>query len=453
MNIYRPIKEVALGLCLACFVSPSLKAQTATTDSSQATPAAASKQNEIDILKGAIQTDQAQTPAPATPAAPAAPEPAPAAPAPLTTPAMTGPLAGAPPLIFDAGPFGKVAVNGILSGFGMVQDKHVPGDSEGVDDLSNGLVWIQKTDGKFQFYIQAGAYNIQAIVSPFVKTTSQITNLYGPVPVAYLKLAPTKTTSILIGELPTLIGAEYTFSFENMNIERGLLWNQETAISRGVQLNQAIGKYVNASFSYNDGFYSNRYTWLSGLLSFTKGPSTIAFVAGGNLKEKNYYTSATPIQNNGAIYDVLYTFTKGSLVINPYFQYTTVPTAPAVGITQGASTKSGAVLVSKGFKKGFSLAGRWEYIASTSGTMFVGDPEEGEEVPMNLLFGPGSSATTVTVTPTWQKGGFFIRGEFSWIHAMDTTPGFAFGPLGLDKDQPRGAVEIGFLFGDNILKK
>ena len=73
-----------------------------------------------------------------------------------------------------------------------------------------------------------------------------MTNLYGPVPTAYLKLVPTKTTSILIGELPTLIGAEYTFSFENMNIERGLLWNQENAISRGIQLNQAIGKYLAA---------------------------------------------------------------------------------------------------------------------------------------------------------------------------------------------------------------
>jgi len=31
----------------------------------------------------------------------------------------------------------------------------------------------------------------------------------------------------MAAKLPTLIGAEYTFTFENMNIERGLLWNQE----------------------------------------------------------------------------------------------------------------------------------------------------------------------------------------------------------------------------------
>jgi len=41
-----------------------------------------------------------------------------------------------------------------------------------------------------------------------------VSNLYGPVPVAYLKLQAGKNTSILVGQLPTLIGAEYTFTFE-----------------------------------------------------------------------------------------------------------------------------------------------------------------------------------------------------------------------------------------------
>jgi hypothetical protein len=73
--------------------------------------------------------------------------------------------------------------------------------------------------------------------------------------------------SILIGELLTLIGAEYTFTFENMNIERGLLWNQENAVNRGIQVNGSFGK-LSASLSWNDGFYSNRYTWLTGSLAY-----------------------------------------------------------------------------------------------------------------------------------------------------------------------------------------
>lgn len=44
----------------------------------------------------------------------------PAAPTPLPTPAIVGPLQGQPPFMFDAGPFGKIAVNGILKRHGHV---------------------------------------------------------------------------------------------------------------------------------------------------------------------------------------------------------------------------------------------------------------------------------------------------------------------------------------------
>src|ERR1035437_9173673 len=93
----------------------------------------------------------------------------------------------------------------------------------------------------------------------FLATDKTVTDLYGPLPVGFLKLAPGKNPSIMIGALPTLMGAESTFTFQNMNIERGLLWNQENAITRGIQVNQTMGKFT-ASLSWNDGFYSNRYS-------------------------------------------------------------------------------------------------------------------------------------------------------------------------------------------------
>jgi hypothetical protein len=73
-----------------------------------------------------------------------------------------------------------------------------------------------------------------------------------------------------------------------MNIARGLLWNQETAISRGIQVNQTMGK-VTASLSWNDHFYSNRYSWLSGSLTYASQPRAIAeigFIFGNNIVEK-----------------------------------------------------------------------------------------------------------------------------------------------------------------------
>src|SRR5689334_13590097 len=65
---------------------------------------------------------------------------------PLPTPAFTGPLQEQPPAMFDAGPFGKLAVNGVLSGTGLWQSNHVLGDEPTQAALSNGQIFIQKAD-------------------------------------------------------------------------------------------------------------------------------------------------------------------------------------------------------------------------------------------------------------------------------------------------------------------
>ncbi len=380
----------------------------------------------------------AQAPAPPADQAAAA-----AAPAPLTTPAVTGPLAWLPPANFDAGPFGKVSANGIVTGFGRWQDNHVPGDDTGQAALSNGQIFLQKADGKVQYFIQVGAYTLPSLGTPFLAADKTVSDFFGPVPVAFLKLQAGKTTQFLVGSLPTLMGAEYTFTFENMNIERGLLWNQENAVNRGIQVNQTLGKYFTASLSWNDGYYSNRYSWLTGSLTYTKGPHSIIFAGMGNAGQTAYQTVATPVQNNSMMYALIYTYTKGAWIIQPYYQYSDVPTNPAVGVMKGAKTNGGALLVNHTFKHGFSLPGRVEYITSS------GNIEDGT---VNLLYGPGSNATSVTVTPTIQKGGFFFRGDLSWTHVGSYIPGDAFGKNGTNGNQARAVGEIGFIFGNNIEK-
>jgi hypothetical protein len=243
-----------------------------------------------------------------------------------------------------------------------------------------------------------------------------------------------------VGALPTLIGAEYTFTFENMNIERGVLWNQENAVNRGVQINDTFKK-LSLSLSWNDGFYSNVYNWLSGSAAYAfNGSNTLAFVAMGNAGQTTSTSAATPfLQNNGSIYNVLYTYSHESLMIEPYFQYTHVPANTKLGIPKSGSTDGGALLLNYNFKHGVSLAVRPEYIVSSGSTT---DP-----LALNLLgYGPGSKAFAFTVTPAYQKGGFFLRGDISLVDARSLTPGDAFGKAGLNSKQTRGVLEAGFMF-------
>jgi hypothetical protein len=410
-------------------------ASSTTTASNRADTVLVAENDAKDTAASTADAPQDQgTPAPA-----AAPATAPA-PMPLSSPSMTAPLSTAIPHEISAGPFGKLEVTGILSGGGMTEGSPVFGDHNTHWDLSNAQIFVQKTSGWFQFYLQGGAYNILALGAPFIGTGTQIDQIYGPLPVGYIKLVK-GGFSVEAGELPTLIGAEYTFSFENMNIERGLLWNQEPAISRGIQLNEAYKK-LSLSFAYTDGFFSNRYTSLSGSLAYAiNAANTISFVASGNAGTYNKATLATPfLQNNSQVYNVIYTYTKGNFLVTPYYQYTSVPKNTGIGIAESTHSNGGAILANYNFKHGFSLAGRAEYIKSSGS---ASDPNS-----ISVLYGPGSGAFSFTVTPTYQKDGFFIRGDFSYVHLTGLTPGFGLGfkPDGTGVNQPRGAIEAGIMF-------
>ncbi len=388
----------------------------------------------------------AQTPTPpsATPAPPPAASPAtPPAAATVTLPApgMSGPLALNPaPFSIDLGPAGKTYISGVVSGLGLVQNNPVPGDQNGHLDVSNGQLILQKTDGLVQYYVQVGAYSLPALGTQYISATSghAMSDFYGAVPEAFIKIAPTSNFSIEAGKLPSLIGAESTFTFENMNIERGLLWNQEPAISRGVQANYTAGPVVFA-LSLNDGYYSDRFNWVSGSAVWTiNSANTLTLAAGGNAGTTGYSNLATPLaQNNGSIYNIIYTHTAGPWTITPYFQAAHIGKDPSIGITNEAETFGGAVLANYAFSPNWSLAGRVEYIAST-GSLSNGSP--------NLLYGPGSRAMSLTMTPTFQYNRFFARGEFSFVKAFDTTAGFALGSGLNSTNQVRGLLETGVLF-------
>ena len=379
----------------------------------------------------------------APPPAAAAPAEAPPAAAPastaLTTPSMTGPLVANPNPIAYETEFGKVYVSGMISGLGIVQANASPGDHDRID-ISNGQVILQKTDGFFQFYAQAGIYSFPALGTAYFSAERTTGNTFSPLPVAYIKLQPTDEFSVQAGKLPTLIGAESSFTFQNMNIERGLLWNQENLVNRGVQANYTAGPLA-YSVSLNDGFYSDSYNWLIGSVAWTiDKANTLTFVGGGNFDhtDKNRFLKTPFFQNNGDIFNAIYTYNAAPWTITPYFQYTSVPASPFNGALRGAETYGGAILASYGFTDNFSLAGRAEIIGST------GSAASGSANPLG--YGPGSSAFSFTLTPTWQEGIYFLRGEGSVVQISSVAPGAGFGKTGSSKTQGRFLVEAGLIF-------
>jgi len=386
----------------------------------------------VSIVALRAGTALAQTAAPA--AAPAAP-----ATVSLPTPGMSAPLALNPnPYVLNVGPLGNWYVTGALSGIGFVQNNPAASDETARLDLDNGQVFIQKTDGILQFYAQAGVYTLPTVGSAYVPVTDTSHDYFGVVPQAFLKLVPDASFTIEAGKLPTLIGAESTFTFENIDIERGLLWNQEPAVSRGVQLTYTKNT-VTLNVSLNDGYYSNTYNWVSGSLAWAmNSASTLTFAGGGNLGHTDTSTFATPLaQNNSSIYNVIYTYSNGPWTITPYLQASVVDANASLGFTQAADSYSGAVLANYAFSPKFSLGGRFEYI-TTTGSAADGAP--------SLLYGAGSKAFSITATPTYQFNRFYVRGDVSYVQADGITPGDGFGKDGTGKEQVRGVLEVGVLF-------
>lgn len=356
-----------------------------------------------------------------------------------------GPTLGANPNPenIDLGPWiGKVYATGVVSGLGFWQSNPVLGDNDGYADISNGMVFVQTASGPVQFVAQAGIYSIPALSEPYTRASDLNKLLWGPLPLAYVKFVPNDAFSVLIGRLPSLLGSEWDFTFQNVNIERGLLWNQENSVNQGIQVNYTVGP-VDLSLSLNDGFFSGNFDWLTGSATYTiNSNNSLTFSAGGNFGSNSLDSFGTPIaQNNSVIYDLIYDGTWGPWTLAPYVQYTHVPDNSAlksVGFTHDASTVGVAVNVAYSFNDNWKLGARGEYISS-SGSLADGAPDL-------LTGGPGANNWSITLTPSYQYKIFFARAEFSYVGLGSPTPEYAFGKAGTDTSQVRVLFETGVIF-------
>ncbi len=380
----------------------------------------------------------------------------------LIGPAYGGVIKANPnPTCFAVGALGDIYVGGALTGYGYTQNNPFPtafappgyaADRAARFDVSNLQGWIQKPEGTFQFFIQGGLYAIPGLGVQNLSALDQTDLLFTPLPVAFGKIQINDAWSVQGGRMPTIIGSEAPFTFQNLNINRGLLFAQENVINHGVQLNWAEGPW-SVSVAGTDGFFSGEISWFTGNVAYKIDDSNTIGVNGGvNLGRQNVlakslrYQFATPLnQQNSGIFNINYTYSNGPWIITPYFQYTNVEADPRIGILQSASTYGGALLAAYSFTDNFALAGRVEYEEQTgvrgSGTT-------------SLLYGAGSNAFSVTITPTFTWDRYFLRLEYAHVELggitrgsiANGTLGTGFGRDGNRTSQDRYMVETGITF-------
>ncbi|KQP18927.1 hypothetical protein ASF27_03775 [Methylobacterium sp. Leaf102] len=360
------------------------------------------------------------------------------------------------PACLTIGGLGDIYFGGAVTGYAYTQTNQfafsavpqIASDRAGRVDFSNLMGTIQKADGPFQFYAAFGAYTIPGLGLPILSAFDQTNLLYSPIPIVFGKYVFNDNWSIQGGRMPTLIGSELPFTFQNLNISRGLLFNQENVINQGVQVNYSDGPW-SASFAATDGFYSGEINWVTGAIVYKiDAANTIGINGGTHFNNFNSalqnprFQFATPLSvQNSSIVSANYTYADGPVIVTPYVQYTNVERNAVLGLG-GAETIGGAILASYAFTDNFALAGRFEYISQSGNSA----SPFGLGQTTSVLYGPGSSALSFTVTPTFTFDRYFLRGEFSTVQLYDITPGLGFGRTGLKTSQERYMIETGITF-------
>ena len=394
----------------------------------------------LTFSAAAVRADQS-TPAPA----PVIHSPAPTTP----TPSASASTSPSPQPSSTSLTLGPLTIDGVLSGFTSYTsginasgslDTANGQDRASRGDLSNAFVIVNKAAGTLRYGFAAGAYSIPVLgfaLNPTLQNGAN-TSLYTALPSVYLMYAPTASFNIEAGKLPTFTGQESTYTYENPNIERGIIWNMETAVSRALRLNLTGSKF-NAGLEADDGFYSGNRLGVQGQLTNTPNSNlTLEFVfVVPNASAPGNITSSVA---NKRLYNPLLTYTNGKWTFSPYLLWVQSPAARALGYTSSESAFGAVFNAGYAMNPEWNLAARLEFGQNGSS---AGDKSGNA----NLLgYGPGSSAWTYTLTPTYRKGIYFARVDLSQVNVNGFTPGLAFGTAGTQRNQFRTVFETGLQF-------
>lgn len=314
------------------------------------------------------------------------------------------------------------------------------GDQASRFNISTAFLNIARNTGFFRYGASAGPYSIPVVGVSGNKTleANVNTNVYGPLPSAYVSLNPNEYTNVSVGKLATLIGQENTYTYLNPNIQRGLVWNMETAVSRGVRLTMTEGKYTGA-LELNDGFYSGHFLGIEGSVALAADADTsyqFVFVIPNSSAPSNPTSSIA----NKRLYNFMYTAARGRWTWAPYILLVQSPVSLALGYSNTESAYGLVLISTYRLNPAWSVTGRIEDIANESAT---NDQSHNADL---VGYGPGSGAWSFTMTPTYRHKQFLLRADLSEVTVRAATPGAAFGITGSQRNQFRFVLESGLQF-------
>ncbi len=170
--------------------------------------------------------------------------------------------------------------------------------------------------------------------------------------------SPDSHVTIYAGQLGTLLGTEGAFTYQNVNIERGLGWALEPVFSRGFHAGYTNGPWTVAA-EYNDGFFSGSLNTIEYSLAWAPSSTTSLTFVGMN-PGANTKGNATSFVANQSEYNFCYTHTAGKWQFSPYVFFVSSPASAPLGYTQRTSDFAISLLGSYSFSSLFSVGFRVE---------------------------------------------------------------------------------------------
>ena len=236
---------------------------------------------------------------------------------------------------------------------------------------------------------------------------------------AYIE-AKTGMLTITAGRILTNVGGEAPYTWQNVNIQRGLLWNAEPVFYNGIRVSTDINNF-SVYAGVNDADTSD------GKMALEAGVATSFQNIDAAL---NVFIPDKSDEENTRVYNLtlnLNYFEK--LPLTFYVDYLDQPTDGSHVNGWGA-----ALLGAYKVDNNLSIGGRIEYVNND------GDGDV-------YSIGKGNSAWTLTVTPKYQLNKYlYIRGEASYVKLANDAYQKSDKDNDMTDNELRLGVELGFVF-------